>query len=302
MKPSLRQTLRLDKALQNYGAPSVAIELKSRPSEIRMQVPVPFAALLERRRRHGDRFTYDITDDWRQGRTTFGGLIAALGVDAMRDVTGGEWPLRALQASFVAPVANDVKVLVHLLRQGRSIRQVQATLTSQGHVAAVLLGVFGQARAWSLPALHAQRPPVAIAPEAAYKRPFVEGEVPNFLVHLDARWAEGDLPYAGGEHWHSKIHLRLRDGAADPELTSVLLADVPPTPAVGQLTQQAPASSVSWELELVPAAAPYDLTDWWRVDTVAIAAADGYVNQRTTLWAPDGTLAALGYQVAAVYG
>ena len=52
----------------------------------------------------------------------------------------------------------------------------------------------------------------------------------------------------------------------------------------------------------MPPATPPDPTGWWRADTEAIAAGDGYVNQRTTLWAPDGTLAALGYQVAAVYG
>ena len=63
-----------------------------------------------------------------------------------------------------------------------------------------------------------------------------------------------------------------------------------------------PASSVSWEIELIPSRTPYDPMGWWRADTEVIAASDGYVNQRTSLWAPDGTLAALGYQVAAVYG
>jgi len=267
-----------------------------------MKPLVPITALLERRRRDGDRVAFEITDDWAQGRTTFGGLIAALAVAAMRDVTGSDWPLRALQASFIGPVLRDLVVQVHLLRQGRHVRQVQATLSTQGKVAAVLLGVFGEARASSVRPLHAQRPPVAIAPEATSELPFIEGVTPDFIAHLDPRWAEGDLPYSGGSHWHSRIHVRLRDAAADAELTSVLLADMPPSPAVGQLTRPAPASSVSWEIELVPPATPPDPTGWWRADTEAIAAGDGYVNQRTTLWAPDGTLAALGYQVAAVYG
>ena len=41
---------------------------------------------------------------------------------------------------------------------------------------------------------------------------------------------------------------------------------------------------------------------WWRVDKEAIAVRDGYVNERSALWAPDGTLAAYGYQVVTVYG
>ena len=66
-----------------------------------MKPLVSITALLKRRRRDGDRVTFEITDDWAQGRTTFGVLIAALAVAAMRDVTGDEWPLRALQASFI---------------------------------------------------------------------------------------------------------------------------------------------------------------------------------------------------------
>ena len=52
---------------------------------------------------------FHITDDWLQGRTTFGGLISALAAQAMRDGAGGHWPadvsLRAMQTSFVGPVS-----------------------------------------------------------------------------------------------------------------------------------------------------------------------------------------------------
>jgi hypothetical protein len=39
----------------------------------------------------------------------------------------------------------------------------------------------------------------------------------------------------------------------------------------------------------------------WRMDKEALATGEGYVNERTSLWTPDGQLAALGYQVVAVY-
>ncbi len=39
----------------------------------------------------------------------------------------------------------------------------------------------------------------------------------------------------------------------------------------------------------------------WRMDKTALATGEGYVNEKTELWAPDGQLAALGYQVVAVY-
>ena len=38
------------------------------------------------------------------------------------------------------------------------------------------------------------------------------------------------------------------------------------------------------------------------LDKDALATGEGYVNEKTTLWTPCGQLAALGYQVVAVYG
>ena len=65
--------------------------------------------LLAARTVQGTQVQARVTEDWLQGRTTFGGLIAVLGVQAMRDVAGAAWPaevsLRALQTNFVGPVA-----------------------------------------------------------------------------------------------------------------------------------------------------------------------------------------------------
>ena len=87
----------------------------------------------------------------------------------------------------------------------------------------------------------------------------------------------------------------------DAELLSVLLADAGPTPALAMLPGFAPASSVSWALELRPVGG-IDAQGLWRMDKDAIATGEGYVNETTTLWTPCGQMAALGYQVVAVYG
>jgi hypothetical protein len=65
--------------------------------------PTPVSSLFEQRVRDGDRVTFSIPPDWMQGRTSFGGLIAAVSTQAMRDVAGSDWPLRALQTSFIGP-------------------------------------------------------------------------------------------------------------------------------------------------------------------------------------------------------
>jgi hypothetical protein len=67
-----------------------------------------FPKLIAARRRGDHATTFEVTENWLQGRTSFGGLIAAYAVQAMRDVVGAAWPadfsLRALQTSFIAPM------------------------------------------------------------------------------------------------------------------------------------------------------------------------------------------------------
>lgn len=242
---------------------------------------------------------------------TFGGLIAALAVQAMHDVAAEGHaalpPLRALQTNFVGPVGEgEMAVEVRLLRAGKNTRQVQATVTQcldgSVHVAAVLLATFGAGRTSALPALWPEQPPPARDAAAAQRVPQIEGMTPAFLRHFDMRWAAGALPYSGRLDWNTQIHLRLIDTAGVPlELQAVLLADAPPTPVLGSMRERSPASSVTWALELRPLARAPEADALWRIDMSTLAAADGYVNQQAKLWAPDGQLAALAYQVVAVY-
>lgn len=269
----------------------------------------PVSALLAARERpHPGCVRFHPSEDWLQGRTTFGGLLSALAAQAMRDVCGSDWPLRALQTSFVGPVVpGPMEVEVHLLRQGKNVRQVQARVLQHGQdglpqTCGVLLGVFGTARASAMPALTPQPPTLERGLAEATQWPYIPGMMPAFTQHLDFRHAEGGVPFTGSEHWHSRVFLRLKDDqGVDNELQAILLADAGPTPALARLNGFAPASSVSWALELRPV--QEDTRDaHWRMDKDALVTGEGYVNEKTALWTPDGQLAALGYQVVAVYG
>jgi hypothetical protein len=142
-------------------------------------------------------------------------------------------------------------------------------------------------------------PPVAYPfEEYVETRP---GFGPAFLQHFSRRWHRTELPFSGANNWSSNIWIAPRDPNIDAELAAVLLADIPPSPALSFLTQMSASSSVSWELELLPQSAPV-APGYHRVDTEVFAAADGFVSQRSTLWAPDGHLAALGYQMVGIYG
>lgn len=267
----------------------------------------PLGALLAGRQAQEGLVRFAITPDWGQGRTSFGGTLSAIATQAMRDVCGADWPLRALQTNFVGPVVpGTLDVEVSLLRQGKNVRQVQARITqtdAQGdsQVTGVLLGVFGSGRDSSLPALMPAQPPVAKGPAESLQMPFIPGLTPDFTQHVDFRFADGGLPFTGADAWHSITHVRLKDpSGVDSELQAIALADAGPTPALSRLRGFAPASSVSWALELRPVTEPVG-DGFWRMDKEALATGEGYVNERTSLWTPGGQLAALGYQVVTVY-
>ena len=74
----------------------------------------------------------DVPADWLQGRTAYGGLTAAMGTQAMRVVTGSDWPptlrLRAIEAKLSEMLADVPGVHVQALEQAGVL---SATVTLQ---------------------------------------------------------------------------------------------------------------------------------------------------------------------------
>lgn len=274
-----------------------------------MTEPTPFSATLANRQRSGDRVDFHLGKDWQQGRTAYGGVAAAVAVQAMRDVSGAGWPddvsLRSLQCAFIAVVEpGPVQVQVEVLRQGRNVCQVLARVSSHGRLGTVAMGVFSADRPSQLTQRLLQRPPARAEAEALPSMPYVEGPMPPFMQHVEMRGAQGARPFSGRPTTHSMLHLRLRDADAQaihPEVLTVLLGDAPATPALSEPPGPVPTSSVTWSLELRPVSR--DLASgWWRIDSESLHVDGGYVNHTAQLWAPDGALAALGSQVVTVFG
>ena len=274
-----------------------------------MSVPTPFSAIVAGRSRSSDTVTFDIPSDWQQGRTAYGGVVSAIAAQAMRDVAGANWPpevcLRAMQCSFVSVVEpGRVQVEVEVLRQGRNVCQVMARVIEGGRLGTVAMGVYTAERPSSLAPRRLQRPQARNEAEALAAVPYMEGFMPPFLQHLEMRWSEGSVPFSGTPGHRSVIHLRLRDSDADeirPEVLTVLLADAPATPVIGELKQRVPSSSVTWALELRALPAGHG-AGWWRIDSESVLVEGGYVNHAARLWEPGGELAAMGTQLVTVFG
>ena len=61
-----------------------------------------------------------ITDDWRQGRTLYGGATAGLLLAAAKKSFEGLPPLRSANINFIGPVSDDPVFTGQILRQGKN--------------------------------------------------------------------------------------------------------------------------------------------------------------------------------------
>src|SRR6202030_2120298 len=96
---------------------------------------------------HDKGCTAVIGDDWSQGRATFGGMVAALGNEAMRRLVPADRKLRGLETVFAGPaLAGTVRIESEVLRVGKAVTIASARLWSADKIAATLTGTYGLAR------------------------------------------------------------------------------------------------------------------------------------------------------------
>src|SRR5580658_7964326 len=95
----------------------------------------PFSALLEAVRAAGGTYLARIPEDWLQGRTSFGGLTAALCVAAVERALPDLPPLRSAQFTFVAPAGGAIEMTPRLLRRGKSSVFAAVELRAHGALA-----------------------------------------------------------------------------------------------------------------------------------------------------------------------
>lgn len=247
------------------------------------------------------RWTAQVEDGWLQGRSVFGGLQAALGLAAIRGLLPESPPLRTLQVTFLAPVpAGEARIEARLLRAGRSAIHAEARLFDGDQLACLIVAVLGDVRPSSisiaLPPVVAKRPP-----EQSMELPFVAGVAPAFMQQLRMRWADGAFPFCGGSEARTQVWVEIREAAEIDEGVLLALADAIPSPALSLLKRPAPASSMTWTLEMLRAHQTCPAVPWL-MDARVDAARDGYGAQTATLCDGQGVPLALSRQSVAIFG
>lgn len=265
--------------------------------------PLSTALQLRADEHHAGRQLAQITSDWGQGRATFGGLVAALGIRALDGVNQGR-SLRALSVTFCAPAeAGELAIDVELLRSGRALLHAQARLVQDGQVRAVIIGAYGDARESSLQ-YAARRAPEGPNPESLQRMGYIDGAMPAFLRHFDHRWpTESTQTMPLGEGQLSGFARTLDADRVDAAVVTAI-ADAFPAPVMTLMKQHAPASTASWLLNFVGEPidpAKIDRGAFWQFAAQTLDAGAGYANVDAQIWDATGALRVISRQLVAEF-
>ena len=249
--------------------------------------------------RPAEGFAFEVPDEWRQGRTLYGGLNAALCVQAAQRAFGPAGELRTVEIAFVAPVAGRVRYEPVVLRRGRSVTFVGVDCLGDAGLASRAILAFGAGRENAVRSAAEPAVPVP-APDDCPPLPVADG-LPTFLAQMEVRFAAGSMPFSAGEPAFA-MWVRHRDASGvAPATALVAVADTLPPAALAQvdLSEPHPASSITWTIDLAPPAP--DPEGWYLLETRSEQTADGYSLQLMRGFAPDGRLVAAGRQTVAIF-
>lgn len=249
-------------------------------------------------------FTATISEDWLQGRTAFGGILASLALQALLKATDKPRPLRALMTAFIGPVsAGSFHIRTQHLRSGRSASWWQAEVIQDEAVKTTFTACFGEDRPSGIVVDTAPRV-AATGPDTLPSLPFVPDLVPNFTQHFEMRWALGQPPMSAGKGTEMGAWIRFRQTEPLTIAHVVTFMDLLPPAVMQQLDSFKPVSSLTWHLSLLEDTAHLEKIDpqaWWFFHVNAQSAKHSYSQQEAILYDPEGKALAISQQNIAVF-
>lgn len=243
-----------------------------------------------------------VTDNWMQGRATFGGLAVSLAAQDMINRCAQGRQLRSLTASFIAPTpASRVHFASKALRTGKAIIQATSSATdADGGIVLQTNAIFGESRNTHNVLGHEQASyePMQAPPLASLQSmPVGMPGLPKFLQNFEVRWSGCGLPMSNTQDTRVGLWVRHLDKSMlnYPEARVISISDLPPPVVLSHYDQPVMASSVSWMLDFI--VNPRDVeTEWFYLDYELVHAANGYSQQNGRVFDENGTLLTLSRQ------
>ncbi|QQX86699.1 thioesterase family protein [Cupriavidus necator] len=258
-----------------------------------------FSRLIATLESGGGSFAITLPSDWLQGRTAYGGLSAALCLEATLRAFPDLPPLRSAQFSFVAPATGVLRIAVNILRQGKSTVFTTADLEGENGVAARATFCFGVGRSIAREYANVPSP---TAPRLEECPPyFTWPNQPNFRQHFEGRLAAGARTGTPGCPPEMLVWARHRDEDVSGGPVSLLaLADALPPAALIMFSEPPPISTMTWSIDMLDAE-PASTTGWWLVKCAVDSVHEGYSAQQTIIWNSDGRPILVARQNVAIF-
>lgn len=245
--------------------------------------------------------TGHVTPDWMQGRTVYGGMSAALCLQAIRNEYPELPPLRSAHISFAGPVAGDIAITTRVLRQGKSASFITADLSSEAGFGTHATFTFGADRPSTQRQTRFPMPNVKSAEDI----PVLErgaGARPHFTNHFDMRFAAGSPPVSGSAEAEICFWLKAKSGTGVAlDVALLALGDAPPPAALSLYSQFTPLSTMTWAIDVMTT----DLASpdgWYLAHLKSDSIGDGYSAQSMGMWASDGRPILASKQCVALFG
>ena len=240
----------------------------------------------------------EIPSGWMQGRTTYGGLTAALTLDAARRHAPDLPPLTAATIAFLGPVGERASLHATTLRRGRSVSSIGVDAVSGGSLAARATFMFAAARASALAQAAA---PAPFVPAPGNCAPFFADGAPAFAANFDYALASGAPPVSGAASADNLVWVRFRKPpACDATVALLALADALPPAIMSRFASPAPISTVTWSI-VMATPAPATQGGWWLIRATSEFAIGGMSGQRLAIWNDEGAPVLLAQQAVAIF-
>jgi acyl-CoA thioesterase len=244
-------------------------------------------------------FRVESSEQWRQGRTLFGGLSASLAVACAKKAFPDLPPLRSAQMTFIAPVTGGLVLNPKIIRAGKSATFVAVEGMTEAGTALQVMLVFGHARQSSYSYRGLPMPRVEL-PDALPN--FFNGSfVPRFTDNFEARLAGGAPPVSGAVKPECLAWLRHRDRSAPDDIASLMvLGDAMPPAVMAMFATFAPISTITWSVDIL--SDRISGAEWHLMHVEAETLAEGYSSQRMVLWDATGAPVLIARQNIAIFG
>ena len=258
-----------------------------------------FSALLDSLTKDGDgQFSTVITENWMQGRTTYGGLSAALCLKTIELEFQDLAPLRTAQVNFIGPCGGEISIKTKVLRQGRSVSYISAEMFSEKGLATHVIFCFGGHRESRLNAHYTETPKVAKIEDS---EPFFSQDLrPVFVNNYEALLARGGQPISGSTEHEHFLWTRHKDTQAIDMAALIGIADMAPPAVLPMFKEFAPISTMTWTLNFLSEDIQTN-EGWWLQRSAAEHACNGYSSQDMQIWNSSGKLVVSGLQHVAIF-